>query len=365
MRPRIAHVISTRGMGGAERFLALLAVSAHARGCEQIVLNPFAVERSRELATLCHPVPYDARSCERVSDLPALHRWLRSRLADFRPDIVHVVLLHALLASVFRKQPDARYLLTHVYGEGALSGVRGRVTRLVDRAAVRRCDHVVAISEAVRQFLVSGYGLPEDKVTRIPLGWRGDPRPPATEPRPPTIVCVAALRPEKGHDVLLRAFSQVRRMRPDARLVLIGDGVLRPRLEAQASASGDADHVVFLGSVPDIWDHLARADVFTIASRSEAFGIAIAEAMAAGLPVVAPAVGATAELVEPGATGQLFPPGDANAMADHLVRLLASPDVRAKMGAAALAAAEPLRVENAVERYFEVYDGLLGRQPLV
>ena len=128
--------------------------------------------------------------------------------------------------------------------------------------------------------------------------------------------------------------------------------------------AGLAGSVDFLGSVPDIWDHLARADVFALASRSEAFGIAIAEAMAAGLPVVAPAVGAIPELVRPGETGELFPPGDAAAMADHLVRLLTSPDVRAGMSAAALAASESLHVEKAVERYFDLYAGLLQRQGL-
>lgn len=364
MSLRIAHVISTRGMGGAERFLATLVVSGHDRGLDQLVLNPFAVERSLELATLCHPVPYDSYPCDAMTELPALHRWLTSRLAEFRPDIIHVVLFHALLGSVVRKQPGARYLLTHVYGEGALSGVRGRVTRLVDRAAARRCDRVVAISQSVRRFLIAEYGRREAEVTCIPLGWTGNPRPRNARSRPPTVVCVAALRPEKGHDVLLQAFSRVRRTRPDAELVLIGDGVLRPRLEAQASASGDAAHIRFLGSVPDIWEHLADADVFAIASRSEAFGIAIAEAMAAGLPVVAPAVGAIAELVEPGVTGELFSPGDVEAMARHLARLLTSPDVRASMSRAALAAAERLRVENAVERYFDVYDELLASSHL-
>jgi glycosyltransferase involved in cell wall biosynthesis len=362
---RIAHVISTRGMGGAERFLATLVVEGHARGCQQVVLNPFATEPSQAMAALCDPVPYEGRPCDSLLALPGLHRWLRTRLEQFRPDIVHVVLFHALVATSVRKHPGAKHLLTNVYGEGVLTAPHAGVMRIVDRAATRRFDRVVAISESVRRFVVAEYGLAESKVTCIPLGWRGDPRPRSGEPRPPTVVCVAALRPEKGHDVLLAAFARVRQAVPEARLVLVGEGVMRGPLEAQAAASGDAGHIEFLGSVADIWEHLARADVFAIASRAEAFGIAIAEAMAAGLPVVAPDVGAIAELVRPGVTGELFPAGDADALAGHLVRLLTSAETREAMSAAALAAALPLRVENAVDRYFDVYDELLGRQRLV
>ncbi len=350
-------------MGGAERFLATLARAGAERGFEQVVLNPFATDRSYEMAELCSPVSYEAKRCDRVVDVPALHGWLQGRLREFQPDIVHAVLFHALLATAVRKHRGAGYLLTHVYGEGLLSAPRGRILAAVDRTAGRRFDRIVAISESVRRFLVSEYGFGEEKVVRIPLGWRGDPKPPNDDPRPPTVICVGALRPEKGHDVLLRAFSRARKAVPEARLVLVGDGVLRGALRTQASAGGDEAHVDFVGSVPDIWDHLARADVFAIASRSEAFGIAIAEAMAAGLPVVAPAVGAVAELVQPGVTGELFPPGDASAMGDRLVALLASPETRARMSTAALAAAEPLRVERAVDRYFDLYEELLAATP--
>ncbi|MDQ4091287.1 MAG: glycosyltransferase family 4 protein [Actinomycetota bacterium] len=361
---RIAHVISTRGMGGAERFLATLAVAGHARGHEQVVLNPFATAPSKELAALCDPVPYEGYGCDSVIEVPKLHRWLQGRLASFRPDIVHAVLFHALVATSVRKQSGSRYLLSNVYGEGMLTAPNGRVLRVVDRAATRRFDRVVAISENVRRFVVDQYGVPDAKVTCIPLGWRGNPKPPSTDPRPPTVICVAALRPEKGHDVLLAAFTRLRQAAPDARLVLVGQGVMEEPLRAQAAASGDTANIDFLGAVDDIWEHLARADIFAIASRAEAFGIAIAEAMAAGLPVVAPDVGAISELVTPGVTGELFPAGDAEAMGEHLVRLVTSTDRRQAMSDAALAAAQPLRIENAVERYFDVYDELLVRQRL-
>jgi glycosyltransferase involved in cell wall biosynthesis len=171
---------------------------------------------------------------------------------------------------------------------------------------------------------------------------------------------VARLRREKGHDVLLDAFALVRREVPTARLVLVGDGEFAASVRAQVTAMGLGESVVFAGVVPDVWPYLAEADVFALASRSEAFGIAVVEAMAAGLPIVASASGGIPELVEPGVSGDLFPPGDHRVLASHLVRLLRSPERRAAMGQAARVAAAGHRRERAVERYMELYEQMLA-----
>ncbi len=359
VRKRIAHVISTRGMGGAERFLAALVVAAERRGWEQVVLNPFASEAFGALRDLCRPVPCRARACDRLVQLPQLRRWLHRELAAFDADIVHVMLFQALVLTATLPRSSSRSrLLTHVYGGRAHLSRHGRITQELDRWASSRFDHVVAISEAVRQFLLTAYRLSPDRVSVIPLGWQGTPLPPKRDHGTPTVISVGALRPEKGHDVLLRAFSLVRAEVPRARLVLVGEGQLRPSLEAQAAALGVADAVQFLGGVPDVWAELARGDVFAIASRSEAFGIAIAEAMAAGLPVVATDVGAIPELVRPDVTGRLFPPEDHVSLAAHLRELLVSPELRAGLGAAARVAADSRRMETAIERYFDVFEEL-------
>ena len=356
MRPRVAYVISTTtGGGGAERLLTKLVEEGAVRGWDQLVLNPFARELPAAFAHLPSDV-YRLRSCGNVLGVPSVRSWMRAELDCFEPDVVHVMLFHALvLVATLPRRPGRSHLVTHVYGEGIESEPGAAVKVPLDRWAGARFDRIVAISESVRRFLVSRYGYSPSKVVTIPPGWTGDPLPPSGADRPPTVTCVAKLRPEKGHDLLLAAFPLVRQKVPDARLVLVGDGDLRPGLEAEAKARGIADCVEFTGAVDSIWPYLAEADVFVLASQSEAFGMAIVEAMGAGLPVVAPAVGGIPELVVPGVTGELFPPGDQEALADRLVKLLTSPDARAAMADAARATAEALRMENTIPRYFDVY----------
>jgi glycosyltransferase involved in cell wall biosynthesis len=364
---RIAYVISTRGVAGAERFLAALVQEGVARGWEQIVLNPFAGDATSELERLFRPVRYKARRCDNLLSVPMLRRWLREELRAFRPDIVHVMLFHALLlVATLRRTPGQTWLLTNVYGEGiANRGPSrpmqwyGRRRQDLDRLAGTRFDRVVGISRAVEDFMLSSYGYPATKVLCIPLGWEGQPLPRERDERPPTIVCVANFRPEKGHDVLLDAFAVVKERIPDARLVLVGHGELQDEVDAKVRALALNGSVHVTGFVPEVWPYLADADVFAIASASEAYGIAIAEAMAAGLPVVASDVGGIPELVKPGVTGELFTPGDSAGLASHLIRMLSAPELRARMSPAAREAAEPLRLSNTLPRYFEVCEELV------
>lgn len=359
-RLRIAYVTSSRGVGGAEQLIGALVAAGRARGWEQTLLNPFADAASKALADLCAPAAYEARQCANVLGLPRLRSWLAGRLADLRPDIVHVMLFHAtvLMATVPRR--GERRLLTHMYGEGLAQLAHPRTRAELDRWAGRRFDHVTAISDAVRSFLEHDHGYPPPPVGRIRLGWSGQPHPPKPPgDRAPTIVCVAALRREKGHDTLLAAFAEVRRRIPDARLVLVGDGPYRPQVEAAVRAAGLEDGVRLTGRSTDVWPFLAEADLFALASPSEALGIAIMEAMAAGLPVVASDVGGIPELVTPGVTGELFAVRDHQAMAEKLTVLLESPARRRAMSAAALAAAPAMRMEQTVAENLHLYGRLL------
>ena len=137
------------------------------------------------------------------------------------------------------------------------------------------------------------------------------PAPPSGSPR---IGCVARLSPEKGIDRLLEAFAGVLRQVPYARLAIAGDGPARGQLEARAHELTLGGAVEFLGYREDVSPVLGSLDLFVLPSLTEGIPLALLEAMAAGLPVIATAVGGVPEVVEDGTSGMLVPPGDAAAL---------------------------------------------------
>jgi glycosyltransferase involved in cell wall biosynthesis len=318
--PRVVYVTSTRGIAGAEELLVSLLAGGRARGWQQTVLNPFGNAGSRALAERCAPTPFETRECSTPAGVPRLRAWLTRRLAELQPDIVHVSLFQATVLTATIPRNGERRLLTHVYGEGLGQLALPRARQRLDHWACARYDHISAISDAVGEFLVRRHGVSQPPVERIRLGWSGEPHPPRPcAGRAPTVVCVAALRPEKGHDTLLAAFAEVLEAIPHARLVLVGDGPERAAVEATIDAGGMTANVSLTGRVDEIWPHLADADVFVLASPAEALGIAIMEAMAAGLPVVATGSGGIPELVTPGITGELFGVRDHRELARRLI----------------------------------------------
>lgn len=353
---RIAHVISTpKGVGGAERVVAALAGAAAGRGWEALILNPFNADASSSMPT-SGSVEVKGHPCSRIDRLPAARRWLVGELRRFSPHIVHAHLFHALVLTASAPRTDSRLLLTHHHGD-VMSFQKRRVEALLDRLAGGRFDHVVAVSQAMAELLVDDYHYPPAKVSYIRNGWSGTPTVARKDERP-QILCIANFRSEKAHHLLIEAFQIVIDEIPQARLVLVGDGPLKSEVEKQAALLSRPDAVEFVGPVDDVWPYLSRASVFALASLREPLGIVIMEAMAAGLPVVAPRVGGIPELVEPGVTGELVAPGDSISLGQQIVRLLKSRDLRSAMGEAAQRAAETFRMERMVDQYYELYERL-------
>lgn len=150
-----------------------------------------------------------------------------------------------------------------------------------------------------------------------------------------TVMTVANLRPEKGHRTLLAAAVRVLASFPDARFRVVGDGPERGRLERLAAELGVAHAVEWLGHRDDVAALLGQADISVVPSTSEAFPNAAVEAMAAGVPVVASAVGGLVELVRPGQNGLLVPHSDPAALAQAIELLLGDARLRGRLGRAA------------------------------
>lgn len=147
------------------------------------------------------------------------------------------------------------------------------------------------------------------------------------------VSCVAAFRPEKGHHVLLKAFSRVAAKLPEAYLILAGDGPARPDAERRMCNLGLRDRVRFLGATDDVGSLLAATDVTVLASTAvETFSMAMLESMAMKVPLVATDMGGTREAVRHGETGLLVPPNDVVALSEGMIRLLSDDALRRKLG---------------------------------
>jgi glycosyltransferase involved in cell wall biosynthesis len=149
------------------------------------------------------------------------------------------------------------------------------------------------------------------------------------EPGAPLVVCVGRVTRQKGQDVLLSAWPRVRARRPDAELVLVGDGDLVPVLRGRATPG-----VRFAGGVPDVRDWLAAADLVVLPSRWEGLPLTALEALATGRPIVASAVPGLVEVVTP-AVGALVPPEDPTALAEQIARRIHDPQLSTVEGAEA------------------------------
>lgn len=210
-----------------------------------------------------------------------------------------------------------------------------------ERATQGLTAHFIAISRAIRQHL-ERRGVPARKVSvvhnGIPPAPPGDRESLRRSLHIPTdvvaLVTVARLHPTKGLHHLLAAAALLPADLPPWHLYICGDGPMRAALEHQARALSVADRIRFLGHVPEARRLLAAFDLFVLPSLMEGMGIAALEAMAAGLPVVATAVGGIPELVVDGQTGRLVPPADPAALAGALASLLRSPGQARAMGEA-------------------------------
>jgi glycosyltransferase involved in cell wall biosynthesis len=228
--------------------------------------------------------------------------------------------------------------------------------RRVD-ALVRRLAHCTVVNaHAIRARLIEDEGARPDRIVVIPncVVERG----PVTPAQDPIVGMVANLRPPKDHVTFLRAAVRVVELVPAAEFHLVGSGPTEASLQRVARRLGIASRVRFLGALePDqVWTELNRFAVAVLSSWSEGMPNAVLEAMVAGRPVVATAVGGVPELVLDGVTGCLVPPGDDVALAAAIGRIIKDPALAATMGAAGrrhvLTAHRPTRMADEFLRLY-------------
>ena len=356
------------GHGGVESHLLSLLPEV-AKHHDVLLLSGATGEFRRALLTAgIRWLEWDA---PRVGDRSA-HRRLREVLAAESPDILHVQDARAAAISRLflpRSRPPVVYTVHlapyHYRGWGGwrervLPWVYAQVERVLNFCCTARVVYISRrdYDEALRRRLV-----PRSKAVFLPNGIElaDFPAPLPPDRRDPLLCAVARLSPEKGVDVLLRAFAIALPDLPqNVRLKIVGDGDLRAELERLADVLGIAARVEFAGflSPERVRDCLRRSAAFVLLSRHEGRSLAVMEAQAAGLPVIATAVGDNPLMVSE-RNGFLVPPEDPEAAARGMVELFRRRAEWAQMQKAALAQAQNYDIRRQVAGFLRLYDGLL------
>lgn len=337
---RVHLLIDSLAWGGAEGLLADLVTGAHAQDLELSVGYLFedSSVAPRLRAVGLSPVPVAAGRLFDPRTLPVVRR----HLAKIRPEILHTHLQYSdLLGGLAARTLGIPAVSTlHVLDRSETLRDRTRA-RLVATARRRFHRRVIAVSDHLRQeYLGRRTDRPEHVVT-VHNGIAARPAPGTGAdvraglglgPDDPVVAMVGVLRAGKGHDLAVTAVDETRRTLPSVRLVIAGDGPARAEVERLAAPLGNA--AVLTGHREDVMALLDAADVLLHPSRADAFPTVVMEALAAGTPIVASAVGGIPEIVEDGATGLLVPPPlTGAAFAAPLVRLLGDPRLRREFSA--------------------------------
>ncbi|HEY0070535.1 MAG TPA: glycosyltransferase [Chloroflexia bacterium] len=300
---------------------------------------------------------------------------------------------HKMLGLVrFMRREPVHILHTHLFGANSWGRVLGRLAGVpvivahehwsskarrevwVDRLLYRLTDRILVPSQASKQLVMQMEGIPARYLDVTYNGVDISQFKPGAEaatvrrelglgPEDVVIGTVGRLTADKGgQDDLIWAANELRLSHPNARLLIIGDGPLRPDLEKYATELGmlDSGAALFTGTRNDIAHLLGAMDVFVLPSHKEALPVAVLEAMAMCLPVVATRVGGLPEVVQDGSTGLLVEPGDRPALRDALARLLSDRELAHRLGASGQARVHAhFTVDKMVEHVEELYERLM------
>lgn len=364
---RILHCLETVGSGGVEQLKLIKARRLDKSRYEQLLIC------TQALGAL--PSQFAAAGCP-VHEIGVFRgifdreRYARALavVRDFRPHIIHGAVYEGVaVAALAGRWAGVPVIL----GEETSDPVNRRWSgHLLYRGLAALTHHMVAVSPAVHDYLLSGIKLPSNKVTLVnngvaePAGATAEQKRHVREElgiQPGDFIigsCGRLLDEHKRFSDLIPAFARVRQQFPNAKLLIVGEGPDEAMLRGLASQLGVSDHVLFAGYQGDTRPYYEIMDIFALASAHEAFGLVLVEAMFAGLPVVATRVGGIPTVVKQGETGFLVEPKAPAELAKRLLDLISNPSQRQSMGEMGLMRA---RAEFGAERYVRQFDELYQR----
>jgi glycosyltransferase involved in cell wall biosynthesis len=382
---RVTHIITRLVVGGAQEntIATVLGLRQKPGVTVQLISGPtIGPEGSLEHVVTAIPnlltiVPTLVRPVHPLKDWLALNQLTRV-LREQKPDVVHT---HSGKAGILGRIAAARagipVIIHHIHGpsfgpfQGALANT---IFTAAERYAARYTTHFLCSAGAMTQlYLAAGIGRPEN-YTRVFSGFKLEPflqaandlqlRDQLRIPRDAFVIGkIARFFPLKGHDDLLKVFAKILPECPNAHLLLVGDGILRPQMEREVRERGWTDKVTFTGLVPpeEVARYVGLMDCLAHLSTREALSRALPQALAAGKPVVAYDFDGANEICHDGSTGFIVKLGHENAAAERLLLLARDPQLRAQFGAAGQQyVRENFAVTDMVEKIFALYQDLLA-----
>jgi glycosyltransferase involved in cell wall biosynthesis len=360
--------------GGAESLVIPFAESSRERGIELTVCvrktiegNPLEAEVRKlgiEVVNLGATTLRDRRA----------YRQLRSLISSRGIELIHSHLAYAgIWGALISWQTGVPLVASLHVSPAEDAGFKERIRRKLLVALLNRhASRVVVVSAALAEDWRRETSLKPEKLAIVRNGIALTPFVPGAgedvraelglPAADPVVMTVSVLREKKGIDILLRAAAVLLRTIPSCRIVIVGDGPSRGRLEKLAAGLGVKDAVVWTGFRRDIGRLLSAADLFVLPTLGDAFPTAVIEAMAAAKPVVASDVGGVPEIID-SATGMLVPPGDEAALAEAIVSALGNREWRENAGRAGKRkAAAELSAAAWVERLLPLYRMAMGRE---
>jgi glycosyltransferase involved in cell wall biosynthesis len=377
-QPRVLfHIVNSLRPAGAEQFVVNL-LRYHDRSryfpvciCSRAPLGSHLEAAVEQMGVPLYFLEVTEKRLHWVQD-PKLNALFKK----YRPTIVHTHLggiVYAFVLAMKYRTPVRIHTLHNIAHQEMGTGPSRRVRLLAFRYRIGSFVPVAIAQEVARTFeTLYGYrnpplipnGIPVHNFTPDPAIRSSVRQSLQCEPSSVVFIHIGRFFYQKNHELLVNAFAQIQsQLHASVELWLVGDGELRETVQHQVRAMGIESRVRFLGVRSDIPDLLRAADVFVFPSRWEGNPLSVMEAMAAGLPVVATAVGGVPELVEDGASGILVPNEDLHGLVAAMQRMAQNPDLREQMGhAARCRAVERFDIRQTVRAYEALYEELLQRR---
>jgi sugar transferase (PEP-CTERM/EpsH1 system associated) len=366
---RILHVIETLEVGGAEAVVANIVNHAspgiRAGVCCLMHAGPIAsrihpgieiIEMGKAQHGNDYRIPFRLAKILRTRnvDIVQSHDWgtlLETTLAATLAGVTAIHMAHG---------PSIHYPANDRW-----TSLKRYLRRTAERLASLKIKCAIAVSEVVRQELINNVGIPEKKVVLIHNGINlktvtQDSAVKRAElnisPEDILLITVGRLAEIKNYSLLLNALALSIKHEPKLKLIMVGDGPDRGRLEENTRILGLSGRVIFLGNRDDVRDWLAASHIFVLPSFYEGISIALLEAMAAELPVIATRVGGNPEVVKNDVNGLLIESGNVKELSGALLRLARDSELRERMGLAARTCVEAeFDLKKSIRQYENLY----------